>query len=121
MEKWIAAEKTSARLRHAVVVVCPNVTGRTKERIAHKKRACAGSYLISHKRRELVSSGRTFVVFLWRYVCFVFVSFSYFLLFLSKPQPFVQPFLDNNMHAPRQPHSSLRSCQLRIDYFIEDE
>ena len=37
MEKWIAAEKTSARLPHAVVVVCPNVTGRTKERISHKK------------------------------------------------------------------------------------
>ena len=30
--KWIAAEKTKAGLRHAVV--CPYVTGRTKERIA---------------------------------------------------------------------------------------
>ena len=34
--KWIAAEKTRARLRHAVV--CPNVKGRTKERIAQSKR-----------------------------------------------------------------------------------
>ena len=33
--------KTKARLRHAVV--CPNVTGRTKERIAQSKRARAGS------------------------------------------------------------------------------
>ena len=32
MAKWIAAEKAKAGLRHAVV--CPNVTGRTKERIA---------------------------------------------------------------------------------------
>ena len=39
--KWIVAEKTKAGLRHAVV--CPNVTGRTKERIAQRKRACAGS------------------------------------------------------------------------------
>ena len=41
--KWIAAEKkkNKAGLRHAVV--CPNVTGRTKERIAQSKRARAGS------------------------------------------------------------------------------
>ena len=46
MAKWIvaAAEKTKAGLRHAVVVVvCPNVTGRTKKRIAQSKRARAGS------------------------------------------------------------------------------
>ena len=41
MAKWIAAEKNEAELRHAVV--CPNMTGRTKERIAQSKRACAGS------------------------------------------------------------------------------
>ena len=41
MAKWINAEKTKAGLRHAVV--CPNVTGRTKERIAQSKRARAGS------------------------------------------------------------------------------
>ena len=41
MAKWIAAERTKAGLRHAVV--CPNVTGRTKERIAQSKRARAGS------------------------------------------------------------------------------
>ena len=39
--KWIVAEKTKAGLRHAVV--CPNVTGRTKKRIAQSKRARAGS------------------------------------------------------------------------------
>ena len=47
MAKWIVAEKAKARLRHAVVlvliVVCPNVTGRAKERIAQSKRARAGS------------------------------------------------------------------------------
>ena len=46
--KWIAAEKTRAGLRHVlvVVVVCPNVTGRTKERIAQSKRVRAGSLVI---------------------------------------------------------------------------
>ena len=37
MAKWIASEKTKAG------VVCPNVTERTKERIAQSKRARAGS------------------------------------------------------------------------------
>ena len=41
MAKWIAAEKARVGLRHAVV--CPNVTGRTKERIAKSKRVRAGS------------------------------------------------------------------------------
>ena len=41
MAKLIAAEKAKARLRH--VVLCPNVLGRTKERIAQSKRARAGS------------------------------------------------------------------------------
>ena len=41
MGKWIVADKTKAGLRHAVV--CPNVTGRTKERTAQSKRARAGS------------------------------------------------------------------------------
>ena len=42
MAKWIAAaEKARAGLRHAVV--CPNMTGRTKERIAQSKRTtCDG-------------------------------------------------------------------------------
>ena len=41
MAKLIAVEKAKAGLRHAVV--CPNVTGRTKERIAQSKQARAGS------------------------------------------------------------------------------
>ena len=44
MAKWIAAEKVRVGLRHAVV--CLNVTGRTKERIAQSKRARAGSLAI---------------------------------------------------------------------------
>ena len=44
MAKWIAAEKVRAGLRHAVV--CLNVTGRVKERIAQSKRARAGSLII---------------------------------------------------------------------------
>ena len=41
MAKWIAAEEARAGLRHAVV--CPKVTGRTKEIIVQSKRARAGS------------------------------------------------------------------------------
>ena len=41
MAKWIAAEKSKAGLWHAVV--CPNVTGSFKKRIAQSKRARAGS------------------------------------------------------------------------------
>ena len=41
MAKWIAAEEARAGLRPAVV--CPNVTERTKERIAQSKWARAGS------------------------------------------------------------------------------
>ena len=41
MAKWIVAEKTKAGLRHAVV--CPNVTGRTKKRLAQSKRTRVGS------------------------------------------------------------------------------
>ena len=44
MAKWIAAKKARDGLRHAVV--CSNVTGRTKERIAQSKRARAGSLAI---------------------------------------------------------------------------
>ena len=98
-------EKAKAGLRHAVV--CPNVTGRTKRRIAQSKGLVLvhSPLLTSHKWRELVSSGRlvcrchmtslsgvTFVLF-----CFVFV----FMLSL-KPRPFVQSSFD--MQAPRQPH-----------------
>ena len=46
MAKWIAAEKARAGLRHAVVVVCPNVRERAKKRIAQTKRARAGSFAI---------------------------------------------------------------------------
>ena len=40
MAKWIAAEKAKAGLRHAVV--CSNMTGWIKERIAQSKRTRAG-------------------------------------------------------------------------------
>ena len=45
MAKWIAAREARAGLRHAVL--CLNVTGRTKERIAQSKRACAGSLALA--------------------------------------------------------------------------
>ena len=40
MAKWIAAERVRAALRHTET--CPNVTGRTKERVAQSKRARTG-------------------------------------------------------------------------------
>ena len=40
MSKWIAAERARAALRHAET--CPNVTRRTKERVAQSKHACTG-------------------------------------------------------------------------------
>ena len=40
MTEWIAAERARAALRHAVI--CPNVTGRTKETVAQSKRARTG-------------------------------------------------------------------------------
>ena len=44
MTKWIAAEKPTVGLRHAVV--CPKVTGRTKERVAQRRRARADSLVL---------------------------------------------------------------------------
>ena len=40
MAKWIAEERARAALRH--VEICPNETGRNKERVAQSKRARTG-------------------------------------------------------------------------------
>ena len=45
MAELIVEKKIKAGLRHAVV--CPNVTGRTKEKIAQSKRARAGSLALA--------------------------------------------------------------------------
>ena len=99
MAKWIAAEKVRAGPRHAVV--CPNVTGRTKDRIAQNKRSCAGLLAVVdyiHMWRELVSSGRMSCCLS------LFFFWSFFgLFFLSKLRPFVQSSLD--MLALRRPHT----------------
>ena len=47
MAKWIAAKKVRVGLRHAVVLVCPNVTGRTNERIAQSKWARDGALALA--------------------------------------------------------------------------
>ena len=44
MAKWIVTEKAKAGLRR--IVACPNVTGRTKEKMAQSKRARAGSLVL---------------------------------------------------------------------------
>ena len=86
--KWIVAEKAKAGLRHAVV--CPNVTGRTKKRIAQSKRARAGSLALIDKPQVartcilqtdmvLSFSGVTFALFYFvTTVCVLFVSVSSF-------------------------------------------
>ena len=45
MAEWTAGAKARAGLQHAVV--CPNVTGKTKARIAQSRRARAGSLAIA--------------------------------------------------------------------------
>ena len=58
MAKWIVAEKTKAVLRHAAV--CPNVTGKTKKKIAQKVSGLVlvrSPLLTIDEWRELVSSG----------------------------------------------------------------
>ena len=59
--------------------------------------------MISHNWRELVSSGRSVcrchVVFLWCYVCSVFLSFS------SSASIKAAALNGFEMHAPRQPHT----------------
>ena len=71
MAKLIAAEKARASLRHAVV--CPNVTGRTKERIAQSKRARAGSLALVDQPQVvgtciLRAFGLCHDIFLWCYL-----------------------------------------------------
>ena len=80
MAKWIAAEKKAkAGLRHAVV--CPNVTGSTKERRAQSSGLVLvrSPLLTSHKWSEFVSSGhlncRCHCAFLWYSLCFVLHRF----------------------------------------------
>ena len=78
MAKWIAAEEARAGLRHAIA--CPNVMGRTKERIAQSKGARAGSVALVGlpqvsrtgilRACGLQMSCRLSVVF--RYLCFCF-------------------------------------------------
>ena len=91
MAKWIVAEETKAGLRHAVV--CPNVTGRTKKRIAQSKRARAGSLaLVDKPQVALTCILRAFSLQMpWRFSGVTFVLFaSFFVSMLSlKPRPFV--------------------------------
>ena len=73
MAKWIAAEKVRVGLRHAVV--CPDLTGRTKERIAQSKSAHASSRAIVDKPRTCIL--RAF--FCLRMPCCLSLALGYFL------------------------------------------
>ena len=105
MTKWIAAEKYRAELRHATL--CPNVAGRTKERIPKASGLVPfrSPKLTSHKWREHISSGLCFadVMSSFSGVTLILFCFVFFFLLSPKPKPFVQSFFDT--HAPRQPHA----------------
>ena len=84
MTKWITAERARAALRHAVI--CPNVTGRAKERVAQSKRARAGLLATVDKPqwREPVSFGGAWPTPYCLYLalsvsCLVFVFVLFFL------------------------------------------
>ena len=97
--KWIVAEKTKAGLWHAVV--CPNVTGRTKETIAQSKRARAGSLALATSGANLYPSGVWFADAMAFFSGVTFVLFCcgcVFMLSLNS-RPFVQSSFD--MQVPR--------------------
>ena len=75
MAKWIAAEKSRTGLRQHTVV-CPNVTGRTKERIAQSKRTRAGSLATVDSpqlaRTCILQADVVLPFSLWCFVSFVF-------------------------------------------------
>ena len=83
MAKWIVAENVWARLRHEVA--CPNVTGRTKDKIAQRKRVRSGSLvkvdppqvvLTSILRADVVLSfsGVMSALFLFRFRILTFIK-----------------------------------------------
>ena len=101
MTKWIAAAKARAGIRYAVV--CPNVTGRTEEKIAQSEQARAGS--LATRGANLYPPGVWFACRLsqmFRLFCFVLV-----FMLSRKPRPFVQLFFDIQAH--RQPHVRISS------------
>ena len=89
MAKWIAAEKGRAELRQAVV--CPNVTGRTKERIAQSKRARAGSLaIVDYPPVARTCILRADVMLSFSGVTFALFGFVFVFILSLKPRPFVQ-------------------------------
>ena len=70
MAKWIAAENVRAGLRK--IRICPNVTGRVKDRIAQSKLARAGSLAIIVDK-SYVARTCILQVFVCLFVCFCFV------------------------------------------------
>ena len=93
MAKWIAVEKARAGLRHAVI--CPNVTGRTKERIAQSERPRTGSLaLVDWPQVARTCILRADVTLSFFCVSFVLLCFVFALMLSLKPRPFVQSSFD---------------------------
>ena len=108
MYKLIAEEKARAGLWHAVA--CPNVTGRTEEKMVQSKRARAGSLVIVNYLQEVVARTtcilRADLVLPFSAVRFVLLGFVFVIL------PFVESFFD--MDAPRQPHTVTYLTTIRV-------
>ena len=101
MAKRNAVKKARAGLRHAVV--CPNVTGMTKQRIPQSKGlVLVRSHLLtSQSGANLYPPGAWFADIIMYFSGIAFVLCCFFLVFilLLKPRPLVQSFFD--MQAPR--------------------
>ena len=119
MAKWIAAEKDRAGLRHAVV--CPNVTGMTKDRKAQRKRVRTGSLPIVDTPRVARNCNiRAFdlqmchAVFLRYYLCFVLFRFRLFASIEAAPLRSI----DFDMHAPRRSHALTLPNNLSVAFLF---
>ena len=102
MAKWIAAEKTRAGLRHAVV--CPNVTRRIKGVRPKQADSCwfARPCCLATSGANLYPPGVWFADVMTSLSGVMFVLFCFVFVFMLSlnPRPFVQSFFD--MQAPRQ-------------------
>ena len=87
MAKLVSVEKVRVGVRHAVL--CPNVTGRTNERIAQNKRAHASSLAMVDKPQVARTSILRFLLLFTMLCCFSLVllhlfgfPFVWFFVFL---------------------------------------
>ena len=121
MPKLTAAEKASAGLRHALLIVCTKVTGRTTDRIAQSKRgSCWSLAMVDYPqvartcilRAILFADTMLAFSFLWRSIYFFFFLSFCIILYRFRRYAFIEAaalrsivlrycFLKKNQSAPR--------------------